>query len=186
MEPFAVTVETATSLPEAPATRDDLRLCAPVACLVRWAGMPVATVEATRGETDWVAVDADGGFGLTTGETKRRFPDEKTNGVGEKDVHEKKPRAYATARRSGDASRTHARDVTFGRSVIWFGCDVPSQSYPLGLVSACGEAVQVRVYDRSAPREAEPFAAPSADAASSAASSADGAADDAASDAKAL
>ena len=176
MEPFAVTVETAMSLPEAPATRDDLRLCAPVACLVRWAGMPVATVEATRGETDWVAVDADGGFGLTTSETKRRFPDEKTNDVGQKDVHEKKPRAYATARRSGDASRTHARDVTFGRSVLWFGCDVPSQTYPLGLVSACGEAVQVRVYDRSAPREAEPFAAPSAD----------DAADDAASDAKAL
>jgi hypothetical protein len=55
MEPFAVTVETATSLPEAPATRDDLALCAPVKCLVRWAGMPVATVEATFGETDWVA-----------------------------------------------------------------------------------------------------------------------------------
>ena len=157
MEPFAVTVETATSLPEAPATRDDLALCAPVKCLVRWAGMPVATVEATFGETDWVAVDADGGSGSSAGETKR-FPDGKTN-----DVHEKKPRAYATARGfHGDASRTHARDVTFGKSVIWFGCDVPFQTYPLGLVSACGEAVQVRVYDRSAPREAEPFAAASA------------------------
>jgi len=162
MEPFAVTVETATSLPEAPATRDDLALCAPVKCLVRWAGMPVATVEATFGETDWVAsLDADGGSGSSAFETKR-FPDGKTKDVQEK---KKQPRAYATARGfHGDASRTHARDVTFGKSVIWFGCDVPVQTYPLGLVSACREAVQVRVYDRSAPREAEPFAAASADA----------------------
>ena len=167
MEPFAVTVETATSLPEAPATRADLSLCAPVKCLVRWAGMPVATMEATFGETDWVAsLDADGGSGSSAFET-RRFPDGKTNDVHEKKkTLSKKPRAYATARGfHGDASRTHARDVTFGKSVIWFGCDVPFHSYPLGLVSACREAVQVRVYDRSAPREAEPFAAASDDAA---------------------
>ena len=145
MEPFAVTVSTARSLPDAPATRDALRACSPVACLVRWAGMPVATVEAARGETDWVAADAGLGADLFS---PKKVP------------LSKKPRAYATQRfgaRGDEHSRTHTRDVTFGRSVLWFGCDVPSETYPEGMVSACGEAVQVRVYDRSAPPEPDPF-----------------------------
>ena len=153
MEPFAVTVSTARSLPDAPATRDALRACSPVACLVRWAGMPVATVEAARGETDWVAADAaDAGLGADLGAVTKKAVTKK--------VPEKKPRAYATQRfgaRGDENSRTHTRDVTFGRSVLWFGCDVPSETYPEGMVSACGEAVRVRVYDRSAPPEPDPF-----------------------------
>ena len=154
MEPFAVTVSTARSLPDAPATRDALRACAPVACRVRWAGMPVATVEAARGETDWVAADATvGGADVGAKAVTQKVP-------------EKKPRAYATRRFGADVgdepSRTHTRDVTFGRSVLWFGCDVPSETYPEGMVSACGEAVQVRVYDRSAPPDPDPFPVASA------------------------
>lgn len=154
MEPFAVTVSTARSLPDAPATRDALRACAPVACRVRWAGMPVATVEAARGETDWVAADATvGGADVGAKAVTKKVP-------------EKKPRAYATRRFGADVgdepSRTHTRDVTFGRSVLWFGCDVPSETYPEGMVSACGEAVQVRVYDRSAPPDPDPFPVASA------------------------
>ena len=123
--------------------------CAPVACRVRWAGMPVATVEAARGETDWVAADATvGGADVGAKAVTQKFP-------------EKKPRAYATRRFGADVgdepSRTHTRDVTFGRSVLWFGCDVPSETYPEGMVSACGEAVRVRVYDRSAPPAPDPF-----------------------------
>ena len=133
MEPFAVTVTKASSLPDAPATRDELRLCAPVACRVRWAGMPVATIEAARGETDWVPLaDADG---ADFSGARREVGDD----------------AFP------ERSRTYAREVTFGRSVLWFGCDVPRATYPRGLVDACGEPVQVRVYDRTAPRAPDPF-----------------------------
>jgi len=106
MEPFAVTVETATSLPEAPATRDDLSLCAPVKCLVRWAGMPVATMEATFGETDWVAsLDADGGSGSSAFETKR-FPDGKAN-----DVHEKKKKKASRVRHRARLPRRRVQNA---------------------------------------------------------------------------
>ena len=112
-------------------------------------GHAVATVEAARGETDWVAADATvGGADVGAKAVTQKFP-------------EKKPRAYATRRFGADVgdepSRTHTRDVTFGRSVLWFGCDVPSETYPEGMVSACGEAVRVRVYDRSAPPAPDPF-----------------------------
>ena len=147
MEPFAVSIETAARLPDQPASRSDLSNCEPVTARVRWAGLPVGTLEASYGLEEWRPVGAESSFDHSTSTSTST-------------ELSKKPRAYATKKGLGtsDTSVLHTRVVSFFKSVMYLGMDVPVDTYPKSLQDACAnQKIEVRVYDRYAPNAPEPF-----------------------------
>ena len=146
-EPFAVTVEAALSLPDAPASAAQLETCEPVCVHVQWAGLPIATVAERRERPiEWNSKTS-------------RFPSNRSNFVSCDDVSgsgsatvSEKPRACATAAKNETVhemgAQMRTRFVSFDASVFRFGRDVPSDRYPRGMRDVCAEKIRLRVYDR--------------------------------------
>ena len=81
MEPFAVSIETAARLPDQPASRSDLSNCEPVTARVRWAGLPVGTLEASYGLEEWRPVGAESSFDHSTSTSTSTELSKKPRGV---------------------------------------------------------------------------------------------------------
>ena len=156
-QPFSVTVDVVSRLPDQPASVAELARCESVTACMRWAGLPVGELVGVYGAHDWRPASGEGG------ESDPSFHASKSYGKDTPSLASlsKKTRAYATAKptsSSSSSSRLHTRNVTFGTSAIWFGIDVDKHKYPGGLKDVClKEKIEVRLYDRFAPNEPTPF-----------------------------